>query len=98
MKADLKDKTGKNNVEPINVHVGKRIRFCRKSRGVSGKSLCRTLGVTFLQMQKYESGMDRVTATRLFDLSRALDVPISFFFGDDVKSSDHKSDEAQVAA
>ena len=67
---------------PIDVHVGSRIRFRRSLLGMSQKRLGEALGLTFQQVQKYESGVNRVSASRLFDLSRVLEVPIGFFFDD----------------
>jgi transcriptional regulator with XRE-family HTH domain len=67
---------------PIDVHVGARIRLRRTLLGMSQERLGESLGLTFQQIQKYERGVNRVGASRLFDLSRVLDVPISFFFDD----------------
>ena len=74
------DTNGRPN--PIDVHVGSRIRLRRTLLGMSQERLGDALGLTFQQVQKYERGMNRVGASRLFDLSRVLDVPISFFFDD----------------
>src|SRR5476649_2712366 len=67
---------------PIDVHVGSRIRLRRTLLGMSQERLGEALGLTFQQVQKYERGTNRVGASRLFDLSRVLDVPISFFYDD----------------
>lgn len=67
---------------PIDIHVGSRIRLRRTLLGMSQERLGEALGLTFQQVQKYERGLNRVGASRLFDLSRVLDVPISFFFDD----------------
>ena len=67
---------------PIDVHVGSRIRLRRTLTGMSQERLGEALGLTFQQVQKYERGVNRVGASRLYDLSRVLDVPISFFFDD----------------
>lgn len=67
---------------PIDVHVGGRIRLRRTLMGMSQERLGEALGLTFQQVQKYERGVNRVGASRLFDLSRVLDVSISFFFDD----------------
>jgi transcriptional regulator with XRE-family HTH domain len=67
---------------PIDVHVGSRIRLRRTLMGMSQERLGEALGLTFQQVQKYERGVNRVGASRLYDLSRVLDVPISFFFDD----------------
>src|SRR5215212_6043069 len=67
---------------PIDVHVGSRIRLRRTLLGMSQEKLGDALGLTFQQVQKYERGVNRIGASRLFDLSRVLDVPIGFFFDD----------------
>lgn len=71
-----------SRVTPIDAHVGSRVRLRRTMMGLSQEQLGDALGVTFQQVQKYERGTNRVGASRLFDLSRVLDVPISFFFDD----------------
>ncbi|HYG89036.1 MAG TPA: helix-turn-helix transcriptional regulator [Azospirillum sp.] len=73
-------KTGKPN--PIDVHVGSRVRLRRTLLGMSQEKLGEAIGLTFQQVQKYERGANRIGASRLFDLSRVLDVPVSFFFDD----------------
>lgn len=67
---------------PIDVHVGSRVRLRRTLLGMSQEKLGEALGLTFQQIQKYERGVNRIGASRLFDLARVLDVPISFFFDD----------------
>lgn len=67
---------------PIDVHVGSRTRLRRTLLGLSQERLGEMIGLTFQQIQKYERGANRVSCSRLFDLSRALDVPISYFFDD----------------
>lgn len=66
----------------IDTHVGARIRLRRTLMGMSQERLGEALGLTFQQIQKYERGVNRVGASRLYDLARVLDVPISFFFDD----------------
>lgn len=68
--------------DPLDVHVGSRIRLRRQLLGLSQERLGDALGLTFQQVQKYERGANRVSASRLFDLSTVLGVPISFFFDD----------------
>jgi transcriptional regulator with XRE-family HTH domain len=67
---------------PIDVHVGKRIRMRRLLLGMNQETLANALGLTFQQVQKYEGGANRVSASRLSAMADILDVPISFFFGD----------------
>lgn len=65
---------------PIDVHVGARVKFRRVALGMSQEKLGRLLGLTFQQVQKYEKGANRIGASRLFAISRVLDAPIQFFF------------------
>ena len=65
---------------PIDVHVGNRIRLRRTLLGISQTVLADALGLTFQQVQKYEKGANRVSSSRLFDMARVLDVPLSYFF------------------
>ena len=67
---------------PVDVHVGARIKLRRSLLGLSQERLGDALGLTFQQVQKYERGANRVSASRLYDLARVLDVPVSFFFDD----------------
>jgi transcriptional regulator with XRE-family HTH domain len=65
---------------PIDVHVGSRIRLRRTLLGMSQERLAEAMGLTFQQVQKYEKGANRVSSSRLYDLARILDVPLSYFF------------------
>jgi transcriptional regulator with XRE-family HTH domain len=65
---------------PVDVHVGSRLRQRRTSMGMSQEKLGDAIGLTFQQVQKYERGTNRIGASRLFELSRVLDVPVGFFF------------------
>ena len=67
---------------PIDVHVGKRIKLKRALLGMSQEELALKLGITFQQIQKYEKGNNRVGASRLYDMANALDAPVSFFYDD----------------
>jgi transcriptional regulator with XRE-family HTH domain len=67
---------------PIDVHVGSRVRLRRTLLGMSQEKLGEALGLTFQQVQKYERGANRIGSGRLFHLSKVLDVPVSFFFDD----------------
>ena len=73
---------------PIDVHVGGRVRLRRTLMGMSQEKLGEALGLTFQQVQKYERGVNRIGASRLFDLARVLDVPIGFFFDDMPSNAD----------
>lgn len=65
---------------PVDVHVGKRVRHRRWMVGMTQQQLGESVGIKFQQIQKYETGMNRISASRLWDIATALDVPISFFF------------------
>ena len=65
---------------PVDIHVGKRIRHRRWLTGMTQQQLAEKVGIKFQQIQKYETGMNRVSASRLWDISDALGVTVSFFF------------------
>ena len=67
---------------PIDAHVGSRIRLRRTLLGMTQEKLGEALGLTFQQVQKYERGVNRIGSGRLFRMSQILDVPVSFFFDD----------------
>lgn len=67
---------------PVDVHVGQRLRQRRVLVGLSQEKLARMVGITFQQVQKYERGANRIVASRLYQLAKVLDVPVSYFFDD----------------
>ncbi len=67
---------------PIDVHVGSRVRMRRTLLGMSQEKLGEAIGLTFQQVQKYERGTNRIGASRLWELSAVLEVPVQFFFGE----------------
>ncbi len=75
---------------PVDVHVGKRVRHRRWMVGMTQQQLGEKVGIKFQQIQKYETGMNRISASRLWDIAHALGVPVSFFF-------EGIEDEAQAA-
>lgn len=75
-------RTASGKPNPVDIHVGARIRLRRTLLGMSQEKLGEAIGLTFQQVQKYERGANRVGASRLYDLSRVLEVPVSFFFDD----------------
>ena len=81
----------KGHPNPVDVHVGSRVRMRRTLLGLSQETLADSLGLTFQQVQKYERGTNRVSSSRLFDLCRILKVPVAYFFdemaGDVAKQS-----------
>jgi transcriptional regulator with XRE-family HTH domain len=84
----MSDETTGENFEPehrskpIDMHVGSRVRLRRTLLGMSQEKLGQALGLTFQQVQKYERGVNRIGASRLFDLAHVLNVPVGFFFDD----------------
>src|SRR3984885_15214613 len=70
----------KKQANPIDAQVGNRIRLRRMLIGMSQERLGELLGLTFQQVQKYEKGVNRIGAGRLFDVARILGVPIDFFY------------------
>jgi transcriptional regulator with XRE-family HTH domain len=73
---------GKKSPNPIDIHVGSRVRLRRMMLGMSQEKLGEGLGITFQQIQKYEKGTNRIGASRLQHIARILSVPVSFFFED----------------
>jgi len=80
--AALPERSKPGTPNPIDIHVGSRVRLRRTLLGLSQEKLGAALGLTFQQVQKYERGANRIGASRLFHLSRILDVPVSYFFDD----------------
>lgn len=70
----------KGHPNPVDVHVGGRLRMRRTLLGLSQEAIAERLGLTFQQVQKYERGSNRVSSSRLFDLCRILNVPVAYFF------------------
>lgn len=66
----------------MDIHVGSRVRLHRTLLGITQDKLGKALGLTFQQVQKYERGANRISSSRLYQISQILDVPISFFFDD----------------
>src|SRR3990172_2371342 len=78
---DTEEKNSRRR-NPIDAHVGSRVRLRRMLLGMSQEKLGEHLGLTFQQVQKYEKGVNRIGASRLFDLSHVLGVPVQFFYDD----------------
>jgi transcriptional regulator with XRE-family HTH domain len=64
----------------IDIHLGGRLRAARKAQQMSQTDLSAVLGITFQQIQKYEKGVNRISAARLFDMAHVLQVPMAYFF------------------
>jgi transcriptional regulator with XRE-family HTH domain len=79
------------NPDPVDVYVGSRVRLRRTLLGMSQGKLGDAIGLTFQQVQKYERGANRVSSSRLFDLTRVLDVPVSYFFDEMSASTSARS-------
>ena len=77
-----KKQVSRSGPNPIDIHVGSRVQLRRRLLGMNQTKLAGAVGTTYQQIQKYEKGTNRISASRLFNLGRALDVPISFFFED----------------
>ena len=76
------DTKGSRRANPVDLHVGSRVRFRRMLIGMSQEKLGESLGLTFQQIQKYEKGVNRIGASRLFELGKALGVSVAFFYED----------------
>ena len=76
---------------PVDVHVGQRIKLRRQVLQLSQQQMAKKMGLTFQQIQKYEKGLNRVGASRLFDISRVLGVSMHFFFEDMAPSVEYQS-------
>ncbi len=81
-KKSSRGRTPSGQPNPIDIHVGNRIRLRRSILGWSQEKLANMLGLTFQQVQKYERGSNRVGASRLWDIGNVMNVPINFFFED----------------
>lgn len=85
------------NPDPIDVMVGGRLRMRRNLVGMSQEDLGTALGLTFQQVQKYERGINRMGSSRLFQISKILSVPVSYFFEDAAKLAEMDAQEGGVA-
>ncbi len=82
VRRSIKKQYPRGGPNPIDIHVGARVRLRRHLLGLTLQTLAKAVGVTYQQLQKYERGVNRIGAGRLFNLSHVLDVPVSFFFDD----------------
>jgi transcriptional regulator with XRE-family HTH domain len=78
--ADGREAAGFDGPHPVDRHVGLRIRMRRKELGISQEKLAEALGLTFQQVQKYERAANRVSASKLYEIARALNASISYFY------------------
>lgn len=79
-RGDAGEERNARKANPMDVHVGTRVRMRRVLLGMSQEKLGELLGLTFQQVQKYEKGVNRIGASRLFDLSGVLGVPVQYFY------------------
>lgn len=77
---NTKKKKTKGTPDGVDIHVGQRLKVRRKLLGLSQEKLAETIGLTFQQIQKYERGMNRISAGRLYQFSKVLEVPVNFFY------------------
>jgi transcriptional regulator with XRE-family HTH domain len=70
----------KDGPNPIDLHVGAKVRMRRKFLGLSQEALADAIGLTFQQVQKYERGSNRISASKLYEIAKVLKTPISYFF------------------
>jgi transcriptional regulator with XRE-family HTH domain len=94
---DGSEEKGSRRANPIDIHVGSRVRFRRMLLGMSQEKLGERLGLTFQQVQKYEKGINRIGASRLFDLAQVLGVSVQFFY-DDAPLGEPRATETEAAA
>jgi transcriptional regulator with XRE-family HTH domain len=80
MTRPVKPPVALNEANPIDRHVGARVRMRRKILGVSQEKLADSLGLTFQQVQKYEKGANRVSASKLYEIAAALQTQVAYFF------------------
>lgn len=80
----------------IDVHLGKRLRRRRRLLGLTQQQLAGTVGVRFQQIQKYECGANRISASRLWQLSEALEVPVGYFY-DGLSDADRRELQSETA-
>ncbi|HET7157087.1 MAG TPA: helix-turn-helix transcriptional regulator [Hyphomicrobiaceae bacterium] len=91
------DEKSSRRPNPIDIHVGSRVRFRRMLLGMSQEKLGEKLGLTFQQVQKYEKGINRIGASRLFDLAQVLGVSVQFFY-EEAPASEPKQGTPDVFA
>jgi transcriptional regulator len=79
-KKSIRGRQPDGSPHPVDLHVGRRMRLRRNLLGISQETLAGQLGLTFQQVQKYERGLNRISSSRLFDISKVLRVRVSYFF------------------
>lgn len=79
-KKSIRGRQPDGSPHPVDLHVGRRMRLRRNLLGISQETLAHKVGLTFQQVQKYERGLNRISSSRLFDISKVLNVRVSYFF------------------
>ncbi len=99
----MTEPSGSHVPNPVDLHVGARIRMRRRMQSVSQEKLADALGLTFQQVQKYERGANRVSASKLYEIAAALKSPVSYFFdgladpaGEGAGESDARASDEQT--
>lgn len=90
------EEKGSRRANPIDIHVGTRVRVRRMLLGMSQERLGELLGLTFQQVQKYEKGINRIGASRLHELGRVLGVSVGYFFDEAPMLPGHESNGAEL--
>ena len=95
----MNDRPAAEQAHPVDLYVGARLRIRRKMMGLSQTQVADALGITFQQIQKYERGANRISASKLYEIAKTLQVPVSFFFdGLADPTNDLEVDDASLRA
>ena len=97
-KTPFNENKKKGIATPVDAYVGKRIKLKRTLLGLSQSDLAEALDITFQQVQKYERGKNRVSSSKLYEISHALNVPVNYFFDDFSKKSNNLDDKELISA
>lgn len=90
--------SAKTDIHPVDTHVGKRIRLRRHMTGQTQQDLAEVIGVQFQQLQKYETGMNRVSASRLYRIANAQGVPVAWYFDGLAQSASGMAEDDDIMA
>lgn len=87
----IRGRLADGTANPVDLHVGLKLKEARLKRGLSQERLAEEMGITFQQIQKYEKGLNRIGASRLWDLAQVLGEPIEYFYKDMNKNTQDQS-------
>lgn len=90
-RGNIRGRLSDGTPNPVDIYVGTRLREARLQRGLSQERVAEEMGITFQQVQKYEKGLNRIGASRLWDLAQVLGMPISYFYDDMDQKAQSKS-------